>query len=73
MSSVIRHFFSYASMSLSNPGLSNARQKGIAKGAWPFAGARGVLAPSSSPSRRRRQKGELESPVSEAFPLTVGE
>jgi len=43
-------------------GLSNARQKGIAKGGSPFAGARGVLAPSSSPSRHRRQKGALESP-----------
>ncbi len=28
----------------------------------PCAGARGVLAPSTSPSRRRRHKGEVESP-----------
>ena len=34
----------------------------IAMGGSPFAGARGALAPSSSPCRRRRQKGTLESP-----------
>ncbi len=38
-------------------------KKGMAKGEPPFAGARGVLAASSSPSRRRRQKGALESPA----------
>jgi len=37
--------------------------KGIAKGGEPFGGARGVLAPSSPSSRRRRQKGEVESSV----------
>ena len=36
---------------------------GIARGAKPFAGARGVLATPSSPSRRRRHMGELESPA----------
>ena len=36
---------------------------GIAKGGSPFAGARGVLALSSSSSRRRRQRIALESPV----------
>ncbi len=37
-------------------------KQGIAKGTSPCAGARGVLAPSSSASRRRRHKGTLESP-----------
>ena len=43
--------------------LSNAHQIRIAKGGEPCAGARGVLAPSSPPSRRRRQKGALENPA----------
>ena len=38
-------------------------KKRIAKGGEPCAGARGVLEPSSSPSRRRRHKGALEGPV----------
>jgi len=45
--------------------------KGIAKGEPPFAGARGVLAPSTFPSRRRRQKGELESPAAWRRPMQV--
>jgi hypothetical protein len=36
--------------------------QGIAQGGSPCAGVRGVLAPSSSPSRRRLHKGALESP-----------
>jgi hypothetical protein len=42
---------------------------GIAKGEPPFAGARGVLAPSTSPSRRRPHKGALESPEYNRFPF----
>ena len=55
-----------APIELKKAGLSNARQKGIAKGAEPFAGARGVLAPSTSPSCRLRQLGEVEKPVKKA-------
>jgi len=51
-----------ANRGIRKSGFSNARHKGDCKGASPFAGARGVLAPSTSPSRRRRHKGELESP-----------
>jgi hypothetical protein len=39
--------------------------------ASPSAGARGVLAPSSSPSRRRRHKGALESPDCDALVMAI--